>query len=157
MDDEEAEMIPERDSFLELGQILERTRRSLARTREELDALSFADERTRLFVASLIGRRRELEGAIERAVEQAGDDVLGTFVQYGADPGANSLDPPEQTSPAELVRYLIRLDGSVADGLRELADRVRHPPARALLEGLLALLDAHDHRVAVQVQAQQDV
>ena len=160
--DPNADPKPNRSTFLDVREVLDRARRSLRRVRplliEPMQGGGLG-QRTTMFVDSLERQRLELESAIDRAVKEAPDLVLDTRVQYVVDPPwEDRFDSPvRSSSPDELTERVLACDAGVLATFRDLAERTAHSAAREFFAQLTGLLESHHQGLSRQLQAARDV
>lgn len=147
----------ERETFLEVQEILKRVLDSLREVRRRLEELRVRDERTRLFVDALVTQRRDLERAIDEGMLDVPGEILDTFVQYGVDPCVDVPDLQGSDAPEEVVRWQNACDEALSATLLDLSKRLESPDPKELVESVVRLLGAHDRRVALELQELRDV
>ncbi len=148
----------QRETFLEVREILKRVLEALREVRRHLAMVEVSDERTRLFVETLLRQRGDLENAIDQCMLDAPAGVLDGFVQYGASPSVGTAEPPADARAEPLARWQTEVDEAIAACLHGLAQRLEErPDAAELVDSVARLLAAHDRRVALELQELHDV
>lgn len=146
-----------RDNFLHLRQILQTASDTLREVRTQLEKLEPDLERDRVFIDSIAGERKKLEGVIERKLLEVPCDALDIYVQYGSDPTSVELDGPASTALIDVVQWQMEVDTQVLRTFEELATRVRNQGAQEILEDLVRLLRAQGKRVSLGLLTLRDL
>lgn len=152
----------ERTTFLEVGQIVERTKRYARRARDllivRMQREAPDDERTRLSLEMLERQRAELEADLERATEGLSRDLLRTRIQYSVDPWDRDPEPPACTTIDEAIHWMLRLDEKLIETYREIAERSdNEDEAQAFFGSLADLICGFDRRLSREVWNSHDV
>lgn len=149
-----------RSTFLEIREVVERTRRYAERAHDLLIhgmRERNPDQRTRIFLDLLEQERGALEESIDRSLEAAPKSVLETRAQYTVDPWEADPEAPRCSSIEEATRWILELDEQILETYRELADRSDSEGVSEFCESLAGLVRAHDQRLARESQNSHDV
>lgn len=162
-DDGEQPVTPrpeERSTFLEMSDVLDRTRRYIERARHLLvDRMreTNPEERDRLFLETVEEERTELEEAIDRCTRAAPTKVLETRAQYSVDPWEEAPRAPDDLSIEEAVEWLLAIDQRLLQTYEELTERTESVEVGEFLRSLADLVRAHDRRLTKQSQTARDI
>jgi len=151
---------PDRSTFLTVAEIIDRTRRYAQRAHERLlqDLRERAsDERTRLFLEEVEQRRSELEAALDRSLEAAGEAALRAPAQYTVDPWEGEPIAPQRASVEEATRWLLDLDQRLLETYHELAERHESEPVREFFASVVDVVQAFDRHLSRGAQQAYDV
>ena len=148
-----------RNAFSRIGEVLEHSIDFLERVGERLESTRPRQlpERVRMLLVSFETDQRNLLAALERYVEDAPDNVRDTFINFSMQLPDTLPDPDEPLTTLALTRWLQDMNQHLIDVFGELAATAVTDDARGAMQGLAAMVQAHDRRLSKEYQRFEDL
>lgn len=148
-----------RVTFSQVNDILEYAIDYLQHVVELLDRLRERDlsDRVEMLLNSYEIEQRNLQGSIERYVEDADERLLNTYSQYSVELPEPPEAPEEPLTTLTLTRWLQSLNQQPVTLFHELAQNSRSADVRGALDSLAGHIESHERRMSKEYQRFEDL
>jgi hypothetical protein len=149
----------ERATFTRGREVIEHSVRYLTEVRDVLDELRERDldERVAMLLNSVEVEQRNLLGAIERLLDDASDQVLGTYAQYTVELPVEIGMPELPLTTLGLVQWLEGVNRPLQDLFAALAEKGDSQEAAEAFAALAGQVEAHSRRLSMEYQRMEDL
>lgn len=149
----------QRLTFSQVNDILEYAIDYLKHVIELLDRLRERDlpDRVEMLLTSFEIEQRNLQGAMERYVEDADERLLNTYAQYSVELPEPPDAPEEPLTTLTLTRWLQNLNQQPVTLFHELAQNSRSVDVRGALDSLAGHIESHERRLSKEYQRFEDL